>query len=296
MKHIRGGMISALIYVAVMPAAAFAQTPDADASDGDEISQSQEAFDEIVVTAERRASNVQDTAIAISVRAGSELAKEGKFTTKQVLEDIAGVIATDNNSRNIGSSDVQGNNITIRGVTPGETAGPGFSQISPTPATAVYVDGVYEGVGGAYDLDRVEVLRGPQGTLYGRSATAGVVAFHTRNPTMGEFEANGCNIIPVAQVFQLATLSRSAFRATIMTRTEAFLVKLTEGSASVWAAVRNCCGSRIPTCPFYLLMRMMMTGRFPAAILPPSIRHACLPLCGLELARAAKSRINIGAW
>jgi len=54
----------------------------------------------------------------------------------------------------------------------------------------VYVDGVYEGIGSGYDIDRVEVLRGPQGTLYGRSATSGVVAFHTRNPTLGSYNGD----------------------------------------------------------------------------------------------------------
>jgi outer membrane receptor protein involved in Fe transport len=190
MKHIQSGLVSAFIYLAVMPVAANAQSAKGESADATD-SENPNGIPEIVVTAERRAANIQDIASSVSVRAGSELAKQGKFTTRAVLEDVPGVIAEENNSRNTGSSDVQGNNITIRGVTPGETAGPGFSQISPTPATAVYVDGVYEGVGGAYDLDRVEVLRGPQGTLYGRSATAGVVAFHTRNPTQGQFEVNG---------------------------------------------------------------------------------------------------------
>jgi iron complex outermembrane receptor protein len=97
----------------------------------------------------------------------------------------------DNQSLNVGSADVQGNNVTIRGITPGLGAGGAApTGISTTPGVAVYVDGVYEGVGGNYDLARVEVLRGPQGTLYGRSATSGVVAFHTRNPTLDGFGGN----------------------------------------------------------------------------------------------------------
>ena len=53
------------------------------------------------------------------------------------------------------------------------------------------MDDVYNGIGGGYDLDRVEVLRGPQGTLYGRSATAGVVAIHTHDPNTTRFSADG---------------------------------------------------------------------------------------------------------
>ncbi len=187
MKRIQGCVISAMIFAAVVPLAAAAQTTEAGGTDP---ATSQQDDDMILVTAERRVGNVQDTAAAVSVRSGAELAAQGRYSTRQILEDIPGLIAEENNSRNTGSSDVQGNNITIRGISPGETAGPGFSQISPTPATAVYVDGIYEGVGGVHDIERVEVLRGPQGTLYGRSATAGVVAFHTRDPQLNEYSGN----------------------------------------------------------------------------------------------------------
>ena len=149
-------------------------------------------LEEVVVTAERRSTDIQSIAASVSVRTGEELAAQGRYTTRQVLEDVPGLVVVDNSSVNVGSSDVQGNNITIRGITPAtQVVGGGApSGISPAPGTAVYVDGVYEGVGSAYDLDRVEVLRGPQGTLYGRSATTGVVAFHTRNPSLDKFSGN----------------------------------------------------------------------------------------------------------
>ena len=147
------------------------------------------ALEEVIVTAERRASDIQSTATSVSVRTGEELAAQGRYTTRQILEDIPGLTAVDNSSLNVGSADVQGNNITIRGITPGTNVvgGGAPSGISPAPGVAVYVDGVYEGVGSGYDIERVELLRGPQGTLYGRSATSGVVAFHTRNPSMDGF-------------------------------------------------------------------------------------------------------------
>ena len=148
-------------------------------------------LEEVIVTAERREANVQNTAASISVRKGDELAAQGRLTTRQILEDVPGISALGDPSVIFPSSDVQGSNITIRGVSsPGTTPSSGVSLISAVPATAVYVDGVFEGLGGNYDIDRVEVLRGPQGTLYGRSATAGVVATHTQNPTFDGFGGN----------------------------------------------------------------------------------------------------------
>jgi len=147
------------------------------------------ALEEVVVTAERRTADVQKVPASVSVRTGEELTEQGRFTTVEILQDIPGLtaIATNSvNSTNVGSSDMQGNNITIRGVNLSGAGG----QISGVPSTAVYVDGVYEGIGGNYDLERVEVLRGPQGTLYGRSATAGVVAFHTRDPILGSYNGD----------------------------------------------------------------------------------------------------------
>lgn len=182
-------ILCAIACVAVAPASAAAQT--ATAGPPSEARGVQE-LEEVIVTAERRTSDVQKTAASVSVRSGEDLAAQGRYSVRQILEDVPGVSAVDNSSLNVGGSDVQGNNITIRGITPATNTGGGLSPagISPTPGVAVYVDGVYEGLGGSYDLEHVEVLRGPQGTLYGRSATSGVLAFHTRNPSLDGFEGN----------------------------------------------------------------------------------------------------------
>ena len=82
-------------------------------------------LEEIIVTAERRTTDVQNVAASVSVRSGDELTAQGKYSTRQILEDIAGLAVVDNQSLNVGSADVQGNNITIRGITPGLGAGGG---------------------------------------------------------------------------------------------------------------------------------------------------------------------------
>ncbi|EIZ78380.1 putative outer membrane salicin receptor [Novosphingobium sp. Rr 2-17] len=148
-------------------------------------------LEEIVVTAEKRSENVQNTAASISVRNGRDLLSQGKYSLQSILEDIPGVSgggAEGTLTSNGGGTDTAGAGITIRGI--GTSMGVGGSNVSTPAATALYVDGVYEGVGSDYDIDRIEVLRGPQGTLYGRSATAGVVAVSTRNPGLDTISGN----------------------------------------------------------------------------------------------------------
>lgn len=136
-------------------------------------------LEEIVVTAERRSTDVQATSQSISIRSGEALASGGRSQLAQMLEDVPGVVA-----KNTGNNSEAGLNIVIRGVQNNYNAVTTPSMIAGSATTAVYVDNVYEGIGGTYDLDRIEVLRGPQGTLYGRSATSGVVAMHTRDPSL----------------------------------------------------------------------------------------------------------------
>jgi len=143
-------------------------------------------IEEVVVTAERRASDVQNTATSITVVTGAELKAQGKYSLQEMLEDVPGLTPLTPTPGAQSGSDQSGNNITIRGIP--SNIGGATAVTSTAAAAAVYVDGVFEGIGGAYDIDRVEVLRGPQGTLYGRSATSGLVAIHTADPNLDKLD------------------------------------------------------------------------------------------------------------
>lgn len=147
--------------------------------------------DEIVVTAERRAGTAQKTATSLTVLGGDDLINQGKFSLKTVLENVPGITGgAAGSSIGVlgGGTDSPAAGLVIRGIP--SNVGAGGSTTPASTAAAIYVDGVYSGIGGGYDLDRVEVLRGPQGTLYGRSATSGLVAIHTRNPDLTKLGAS----------------------------------------------------------------------------------------------------------
>lgn len=125
---------------------------------------------EIVVTALRRNTNVQGTPAAVSALNAAELEDRGIVDVSGLQFLVPGL--------DVGTLGVGGTNITIRGV--------GLNQGSP--GVAVHVDGVYQTVSSMatlaqVDLERVEILRGPQGTLYGRNANGGVINFITAKPT-----------------------------------------------------------------------------------------------------------------
>lgn len=148
-----------------------------------------DGLDEIVVTAERRESTLQKTGLSVTVRDGAELTSQGRATLSQIIEDVPSVTFVPNNTWSTrAGSDMAGGNVAIRGVIAGGI--PGNSTLAGPPPTALYTDGVYEGIGSSFDISRVEVLRGPQGTLYGRSATSGAVVFHTNDPNFDGFSGD----------------------------------------------------------------------------------------------------------
>jgi iron complex outermembrane receptor protein len=163
------------------PQTAAPQTADANPKTG--------TLQEVVVTAERRTTNVQKAAVSVAVISGKTLAAEGRYSLRQTLQNIVGVAAIDaSTTTSQTGNDAQGNYITIRGVNPNGDPGAGPSVLSAPATTGVYIDGVYEGIGGGYDIQRVEVERGPQGTLFGRSATSGVYSVYTVDPVLNKYD------------------------------------------------------------------------------------------------------------
>ncbi|MEM0929114.1 MAG: TonB-dependent receptor [Pseudomonadota bacterium] len=138
-------------------------------------------LDEIVVTATKRETNLQDTPVAISAFTGEALNKAGVADLQDIDTFTPGLFIGGNAS--FGS-----NGIGIRGI------GSTLIGIGGDEAVGIYVDGVFQGrnTGAIFefaDVERVEVLRGPQGTLYGRNATGGAINVVTIQPG-NEFRAS----------------------------------------------------------------------------------------------------------
>lgn len=140
-------------------------------------SESGNAISEIVVTAQKREQNLQEVPLAISV-VGSEKLQQLQVNDARDLTGLAPnvTVVTGTSSNNAAV-------ISMRGITSpaGETFG-------LDTANALYLDGIYIARSGASGMDmaeieRVEVLRGPQGTLFGRNTTGGAIAFVSRGPS-----------------------------------------------------------------------------------------------------------------
>jgi len=162
-KSVRLLLTAAGIAVAagIMPGAAWAQ----DAEEGSD--------NEIIVTAQKREQNLSDVSLSVSAVGGETLAETGTVNI-EALQNLVPSISFGN--------DFNFAKLFIRGI--------GLSSSLPgvDPSVALHVDGAVVSLaqaqlGSMFDLERVEVLRGPQGTLYGRNATGGAVNLITAKPT-----------------------------------------------------------------------------------------------------------------
>jgi outer membrane receptor protein involved in Fe transport len=168
-------LISATALAMSMAMPTFAQeTPQAEEDTG--------FGDEIVVTAQRQAQSLQDVPIAVSAFNAEALEKQQIENSSDLQLTLPNVTFTKGN--------FTGSSFTIRGI------GDLCVGVSCDSATAIHLDGtpllatrLFETE--FFDLERIEVLRGPQGTLFGRNATSGVVNIVPQRPDLNGFAASG---------------------------------------------------------------------------------------------------------
>jgi iron complex outermembrane recepter protein len=169
------GLLYGASYAPALQAQAAATAPAADTT-----------LEEIVVTASRRATSIKDVPYNISAVSGAQIDELNLSNPVDLLRMVPGVSVVDRGVRNAGTM----NNVRIRGVnsdaaTLGDYVPAGATAVSSyvndTPIFANFL---------LNDIDRVEVLRGPQGTLYGRGSMGGTVRYILRDPVIGETSGN----------------------------------------------------------------------------------------------------------
>jgi iron complex outermembrane receptor protein len=144
------------------------------------LAQEAEALEEIVVTAQRREEKLQDVPISVSAFSADAIEQRG----------LTNVMSLNSLAPNVSITNAAGNSTAAQiGIRGGIQINPALSW---DPAVGIYLDGVYIGktqgsVFDVVDLERIEVLRGPQGTLYGRNTLSGAINLVTRAPS-GEFK------------------------------------------------------------------------------------------------------------
>ena len=155
--------VATIIMVAATPNLSFAQV-----------------LEEITVTAQKREQDIQDVGIAITAFTGDQMSALGVVRSFDIAAFSPGVHI----SGNIAGQNTQ---FTIRGVTQND-----FNDIVEAP-NAAYLDDGYLAVAQAqtfalFDIDRVEILKGPQGTLFGRNATGGLIHYISRKPSFDDVD------------------------------------------------------------------------------------------------------------
>lgn len=139
------------------------------------------ALAEVIVTAQKREQSLQDVPISVAAMGEEQLEQLGIRTLRDFAGNVPNLYVNNFNGR----ADIV--RLFIRGI------GQNDVSITQDPSVALYVDGIYVGTsaGAAFespDIERIEVLRGPQGTLYGRNATGGAVNIISQKPSTEGFD------------------------------------------------------------------------------------------------------------
>ncbi|WP_229464090.1 TonB-dependent receptor [Massilia sp. 9I] len=160
---------------------AYAQA-DASGASPPAVKKAEQGIETVVVTAQKRSQNVKDVPVAITVVNAAQLEKAGVKEIGDLAKTAAALEFGDQSS-----TSGPGGSASIRGI------GTAVMTISAESSVGVVVDGVPQGAtasGLMLDLARVEVLRGPQGTLFGKNASAGVLNMATQAPIIGDRGGN----------------------------------------------------------------------------------------------------------
>ncbi|HIF28937.1 MAG TPA: TonB-dependent receptor, partial [Candidatus Marinimicrobia bacterium] len=136
------------------------------------LSYAQDEIEELIVTANKRAESVQDIAMNVSVLTEDVIRERGIYRPEDYLRSLAGVSTP--------GGDVY---YTIRGLNTGT------AQVT-SGTTNTYLDEIAGSITNLYDVARIEVLRGPQGTLYGSNAVGGTIRYIMNKPSFDGFEGN----------------------------------------------------------------------------------------------------------
>ena len=158
------------------------------ASTADQPGASTGGIEEVVVTAQRRSENAQDVPIAIQAFTGDTLQQLNVTNFDDLLKYLPNVVAP--------SAGPGQDQIFMRGLSAGNVATQSGGSINGFPNVAIYLDEQSGQLPGrnldvyAADLERIEVLEGPQGTLFGAGAQAGVIRYITNKPKLNKTEAS----------------------------------------------------------------------------------------------------------
>ena len=193
---LRGMLVSVLTAALVLPEAVIAETPTPGPADASVPStpvvgeSSPDQFAEVVITAQKRSSTVQETPISISAVSGEDLQARGVASLASLAQGTPGV-----SLKSEGPSQTE---IEMRGMTSsgGNSATVGFYLDDiPLAGPASAQNGHVVIDPDLYDLNRIEILRGPQGTLFGSGSMGGTVRLITNQPNLSKFQSTAQSVL-----------------------------------------------------------------------------------------------------
>ena len=169
-------------------------------------------FEEIVVTVQRREQNIMDVPVAVSTLSGTQIADAGIKDMFDLQQNVPGLIVGQSQSATT-------SNFAIRGI--GSTS----NNFGVESSVGLYVDGIYRSrqstmINDLVDVEAVDVLRGPQGTLFGKNTAAGAISVHTVRPSRDtdafvDVTVGDLNLLKVSGAANFSVGENSAIRGTI---------------------------------------------------------------------------------